>query len=116
VGVVLEHSTADLEIRFAKIRRKAQLLKNHLLRNFPREVAQFCSIICIDGRHRGVKNDIYRKNSTKLRETIDIYLTSNAIMSPKGADIMRIKEVCERTGLTDRAIRLYMENGLVSPK
>ena len=29
---------------------------------------------------------------------------------------MRIKEVCERTGLTDRAIRLYMENGLVSPK
>ena len=29
---------------------------------------------------------------------------------------MRIKEVCERTGLTDRAIRLYMESGLVSPK
>lgn len=29
---------------------------------------------------------------------------------------MRIKEVCERTGLTDRAIRLYMENGLINPK
>ena len=29
---------------------------------------------------------------------------------------MRMKEVCERTGLTDRAIRLYMENGLVKPK
>ena len=29
---------------------------------------------------------------------------------------MRIKEVCERTGLTDRAIRLYMENGLIVPK
>ena len=29
---------------------------------------------------------------------------------------MRIKEVCEKTGLTDRAIRLYMENGLVVPK
>ena len=29
---------------------------------------------------------------------------------------MRIKEVCERTGLTDRAIRLYMENGLVAPR
>ena len=29
---------------------------------------------------------------------------------------MRMKEVCERTGLTDRAIRLYMENGLVTPR
>ena len=29
---------------------------------------------------------------------------------------MKIKEVCERTGLTDRAIRLYMDNGLVTPK
>ena len=29
---------------------------------------------------------------------------------------MRIKEVCERTGLTDRAIRVYMESGLISPK
>lgn len=29
---------------------------------------------------------------------------------------MRIKEVCEQTGLTDRAIRLYMENGLVVPR
>ena len=29
---------------------------------------------------------------------------------------MRIKEVCERTGLTDRAVRLYIDNGLVAPK
>lgn len=29
---------------------------------------------------------------------------------------MRMKEVCERTGLTDRAVRLYIENGLVAPK
>lgn len=28
---------------------------------------------------------------------------------------MRMKEVCERTGLTDRAVRLYIESGLVSP-
>lgn len=28
---------------------------------------------------------------------------------------MRMKEVCERTGLTDRAVRLYIENGLLSP-
>ena len=28
---------------------------------------------------------------------------------------MKIKEVCERTGLTDRAIRLYMDQGLVKP-
>ncbi len=28
---------------------------------------------------------------------------------------MKIKDVIEQTGLTDRAIRLYMENGLVSP-
>ena len=28
---------------------------------------------------------------------------------------MKIKEVIEKTGLTDRAIRLYIENGLVSP-
>ncbi len=28
---------------------------------------------------------------------------------------MRMKEVCERTGLTDRAVRLYMESGLVTP-
>lgn len=29
---------------------------------------------------------------------------------------MKMKEVCEKTGLTDRAVRLYIENGLVSPK
>lgn len=28
---------------------------------------------------------------------------------------MKMKEVCEKTGLTDRAVRLYMENGLISP-
>ncbi len=28
---------------------------------------------------------------------------------------MKMKEVIERTDLTDRAIRLYIENGLVSP-
>ncbi len=29
---------------------------------------------------------------------------------------MRMKEICERTGLTDRAVRLYIENGLVFPE
>jgi len=29
---------------------------------------------------------------------------------------VKIKEVCERTGLTDRAIRLYMDSGLIEPK
>lgn len=29
---------------------------------------------------------------------------------------MKIKEVCERTGLTDRAVRLYMDSGLIEPK
>ena len=29
---------------------------------------------------------------------------------------MQIKEVTARTGLTDRAIRLYIENGLVRPR
>ncbi len=29
---------------------------------------------------------------------------------------MRMKDVCERTGLTDRAVRLYIENELVSPR
>lgn len=29
---------------------------------------------------------------------------------------MKIKEVIEKTGLTDRAIRLYIENGLVTPE
>ena len=28
---------------------------------------------------------------------------------------MKIKEVIAATGLTDRAIRLYIENGLVTP-
>ncbi len=28
---------------------------------------------------------------------------------------MQMKDVCARTGLTDRAVRLYVENGLVSP-
>lgn len=28
---------------------------------------------------------------------------------------MRMKEVCDKTGLTDRAVRLYIENGLLSP-
>ena len=29
---------------------------------------------------------------------------------------MKIKEVIAQTGLTDRAIRLYIENGLVTPE
>lgn len=29
---------------------------------------------------------------------------------------MRMKDVLERTGLTDRAVRLYIENGLLSPR
>ena len=29
---------------------------------------------------------------------------------------MRMKDICERTGLTDRAVRLYIESGLLSPK
>lgn len=29
---------------------------------------------------------------------------------------MRMKEICSRTGLTDRAVRLYIENGLLSPR
>ena len=29
---------------------------------------------------------------------------------------MRMKEVCERTGLTDRAVRLYIESGLLLPR
>ncbi len=29
---------------------------------------------------------------------------------------MRMKEICSRTGLTDRAVRLYIENGLLSPQ
>ena len=29
---------------------------------------------------------------------------------------MRMKEICERTGLTDRAVRLYIENGLLFPE
>lgn len=28
---------------------------------------------------------------------------------------MKIKQVCELTGLTDRAIRFYIEEGLVTP-
>ena len=36
--------------------------------------------------------------------------------TPKGGSAVKIKEVCERTGLTDRAVRLYIENGLVTPK
>ncbi len=29
---------------------------------------------------------------------------------------MKMKEVCERTGLTDRAVRLYIESGLIYPE
>ncbi len=29
---------------------------------------------------------------------------------------MRMKDVLARTGLTDRAVRLYIENGLLSPR
>ena len=28
---------------------------------------------------------------------------------------MKIKEICEKTGLTDRTVRYYIEEGLVSP-
>jgi DNA-binding transcriptional MerR regulator len=30
--------------------------------------------------------------------------------------LMKMKEVCERTGLTERAVRLYCEKGLISPE
>lgn len=33
-----------------------------------------------------------------------------------GGDFLKIKEVIAATGLTDRAIRLYIENGLVTPE
>lgn len=33
----------------------------------------------------------------------------------KGGGFMKIKEVCEKTDLTERAVRLYIENGLVAP-
>lgn len=33
-----------------------------------------------------------------------------------GGDFLKIKEVITKTGLTDRAIRLYIENGLVTPE
>lgn len=33
----------------------------------------------------------------------------------KGVDFVKIKEVSEKTNLTERAIRLYVENGLVAP-
>lgn len=36
-------------------------------------------------------------------------------LGQKGGDAMRIKEVCERTGLTRRAIRFYAEKGLITP-
>ena len=29
---------------------------------------------------------------------------------------MKIKEVCERTGLTERTVRFYMQKGLIAPK
>lgn len=29
---------------------------------------------------------------------------------------MRMKEVCDRTGLTDRAVRLYIDSGLIAPE
>ena len=30
--------------------------------------------------------------------------------------LLKIKEVIEKTGLTDRAVRLYIEHGLVTPE
>ena len=29
---------------------------------------------------------------------------------------MKMKEICERSGLTERAVRLYCERGLVHPE
>ena len=29
---------------------------------------------------------------------------------------MKIKEVCERTGLTERTVRFYRQKGLISPR
>ncbi len=34
----------------------------------------------------------------------------------KRGDFLKIKEVIEKTGLTDRAVRLYIEHGLVTPE
>ena len=32
------------------------------------------------------------------------------------SDTMRMKDVLKRTGLTDRAVRLYIDAGLLSPR
>ena len=32
-----------------------------------------------------------------------------------GAVNLKIKEVCRKTGLTEKAIRYYVENGLIAP-
>ena len=47
---------------------------------------------------------------------IDIYLRWNCIIVLQRGDFVKIKEVIANTGLTDRAIRLYIENGLVTPE
>ena len=36
-------------------------------------------------------------------------------MGVKEGEIMKMKDVLEQTGLTDRAVRLYIDNGLVTP-
>ncbi len=43
-------------------------------------------------------------------------LGESLIFSHKEVDIMRIKEIITETGLTDRAIRLYIDSGLITPK
>lgn len=37
-------------------------------------------------------------------------------MMLSGGDFLKIKEVLDQTGLTDRAVRLYIEHGLVTPE
>ena len=43
-------------------------------------------------------------NEKVFKKTIDFYLALKCKMQEKGGVLMKIKTVCERTGLTDRTI------------
>lgn len=49
-------------------------------------------------------------------KTVDFPLSGKCILVLQDGDKLKIKEVCEKTGLSDKTIRYYIRSGLIFPK
>ena len=56
-----------------------------------------------------------KPTSPFFEKSVDIYAALKCMLLYERGDRMKIMAVCEATGLTDRAVRYYIEEGLIDP-